>query len=215
MKDLVQAAKTVKQTLAQDNPRTKEGLEVRFTQEFERIEALKPTAKTKRDQEIQGAIISAAKQRLENYTHKKNKEGIDYRDLTVELTHARYNASLLDLDARTMKYAAEHKIDLTEAVSQSREYKKRLKAFLTACAHKDATKLDKALVSLQAHMKAKRPEAMMVSEVQKVMNHATPTQANYFKRFAHLLGVVTASRSNQVPMEVHLENEITKDFLSL
>lgn len=211
MKDLVKQVATI---AAQNDPK-KAALETRYSHEHARIVELKPTAKSKRDQEIQGSIIAAAQKRLENYEHKKAKQGIEYRDLTVELTHAKYNASLLELDAETMKYAAAKNVDLSDAVNQSREYKKRLKAFLTACAKKDATQLDKAMISLQAHLQARRPTMLTVSEVQKIMGHSTATQANYFKRFAHLLGVVTASRSNAIPMEVHLDNEITKDFLSL
>lgn len=215
MKDLIQTAKTIKTIVAQDNPRSKEGLEMRYSHESARIAELKPTAKTAAHKQTQEAIIAAAKQRLDNYEHKKAKGGIEYRDLTVELTHAHYNASLLDLDAKTMKYAADKHIDLTDAVNQSREYKKRLKAFLTACAHHDSTQLDKAMIALQAHLKATKPTQLTVDQVQKLMGHSTPTQANYFKRFAHLLGVVTASRSNQIPMDVNLDNAVTQDFLSL
>lgn len=211
MKDLIAQ---VAQAKIDADPK-KAGLETRYSHEHARIASLEPTAKSKRDQEVQGTIIAAAKKRLDNYEHKKAIDGIEYRDLTVELTHAKYNASLLDLDAETMKYAAAKKVDLSAAVNESREYKKRLKAFLTACAKKDAGQLDKALASLQGHMKNARPELLTVGEVQKVMGHATGTQANYFKKFAHLLGVVSASRSNAIPMEVHLDNEITQDFLSL
>lgn len=211
MKDLIAQ---VAQTKTQNDPK-KAHLETRYSHEHARIATLEPTAKLKRDQQTQESIIAAAKQRLENYDHKKSKVGIEYRDLTVELTHAKYNASLLELDAETMKYAADKKIDLTAAVNESREYKKRLKAFLTACAKKDASQLDKALIALQGHMKNAKPKIMSVGEVQKVMGHATATQANYFKKFANLLGVVTAGRSNAIPMEVHLDNEITQDFLSL
>lgn len=211
MKDLVQLAKTV---VADANPK-QDALVARYQHEEARIADLKVTAKTAANKKTQEAIIQAAKQRLENYSHKKAKEGIEYRDLTVELTHAKYNASLLDLDEKTMKYAADKGVDLSAAVHESREYKKRLKAFLTAVAHKDAAKLDKALVALQTHMKAKKPKIMFIDEVQKAMGHSTSTQANYFKKFGHLLGVVTAARSNQVPMEVNLDNDVTKDFLAL
>lgn len=211
MKDLVKVAKTV----AQNADPKKAALTTRYQHEEARIANFKPDAKANAHKQTQEAIAQAAKQRLDAFQKKSAISGIEYRDLTVELTHAHYNASLLDLDAKTMKYAAEKKIDLTAAVHESREYKKRLKAFLTAVAHKDAAKLDKALASLQSHMKATKPKFLSVGEIQKVMGHSTATQANYFKKFGHLLGVVTASRSNQIPMDVNLDHSVTQDFLAL
>lgn len=211
MKDLVQIAKTV----AVNADPKKAGLVTRYQHEEARIAELKVTAKAADHKKTQESIIAAAKQRLENYAHKSAKEGIEYTDLTVELTHAHWNASLLDLDAKTMKYAADRGINLSAATGESREYKKRLKMFLTAVAYKDATKLDKAMIALQAHMNAVKPKEMTVSQVQKIMGHATPTQASYFKKFGHLLGVVSATRSNQVPMTVNHDSPVTQDFLSL
>jgi len=211
MKDLVKVAKTV---VAAANP-YKEKLETNATELKEKFSTYKVESKNEKIKTTKESILSAANKRLENYEHKKQKQEIDYKDLSVEITHAKYNASLLELDAKTMQYTLRRDIDLTDAVNQSREFKKRLRMFLTACAHKDSDKLDKALAALQQHIKRTDPQALTVGEIQKIMNHATPTQANYFKRFAHILGVVKASRSNAVPMEVNKESAIYQDFKAL
>ena len=211
MKDLIKIAKTV---IASVNPK-KEALDSNAKQLAEKFSTLKVESKNEQIQATKESILFAANQRLDNYNHKKDKQEIDYTDLSVEVTHAKYNASLLELDSRTMQYTLKRSIDLANAVTQSREYKKRLKAFLTACAHKDSAKLDKALLALQQALKAKECDEITIDQVQRIMSHSTATQASYFKKFAHELGVVTASRSNALPMTVNKDNEIYKDFIAL
>lgn len=211
MKDLINIAKNVVKFA---NPK-KEALVTSHSELKSKFSEMKVDSKNEQIKATKEAILSAANKRLENFEHKQAKEDIDYRDLSVEITHAKYNASLLELDAKTMQYTVKKNINLSDAVNQSREYKKRLKAFLTACAHRDASKLDKALAALQQALKAQQRDAITVEEVQRIMQHSTATQANYFKKFAHELGVVTASRSNQLPMTINKENEVYKDFIAL
>lgn len=211
MKDLINIAKNVVKFA---NPK-KEALVTSHSELKSKFSELKVESKNETIKATKEAILNAANKRLENFEHKQAKEDIDYRDLSVEITHAKYNASLLELDAKTMQYTVKKNINLSDAVNQSREYKKRLKAFLTACAHRDASKLDKALAALQQALKAQQRDAITVEEVQRIMQHSTATQANYFKKFAHELGVVTASRSNQVPMIINSDNEVYKDFIAL
>lgn len=211
MKDLIKIAKTV---VANANPR-RERIFEDAEQQKARLDALKTESKNEKIQEAKIAIKNAAQQRLENFEHKRQQEEIDDRDLSVEVTHAKYNASLLELDTQTMRYVLKREINLADAVNKSREYKKRLRHFLTACAHKDASKLDKALALLQTHMKSTQCASLSVPEIQGIMQHATPTQASYFKNFAHAIGVVTAQRSNSAPMEVNKDNEVYQDFVSL
>ncbi|BBI61710.1 hypothetical protein HSBAA_30160 [Vreelandella sulfidaeris] len=52
---------------------------------------------------------------------------------------------------------------------------------LTAIAHKDASKLDKALASLQTALKTYDKDEITVDQVARIMQHSTTTQANYFK----------------------------------
>ena len=187
----------------------------RFNLVKTRVSGLSVTSKSASVKETQGAIIAASKQRIANYEAKAQRNETDYRELTVEVTHAKYNAQLLDLDAAAVKYTIDKKINLAGAVNESREYKKRLKSFLEACASKDASKLDKALAKLQAHLKTTKASMITVDQVATIMEHSTTTQASYFKKFGHLVGVVTAERSNQVPMTINRDNEVFKDFVSL
>ncbi|MFP3343899.1 hypothetical protein R0J87_15475 [Halomonas sp. SIMBA_159] len=211
MKDLIKIAKTV---IASANPK-KEALDSNAKQLAEKFSTLKVESKNPEIKQLKETIFNAATLRLDNYNFKKEKQEIEYTDLTVEVTHAKYNASLLELDTKTMQYTLKRSIDLASAVNQSREYKKRLKSMLTACAHRDASKLDKALLALQQALKAKEYSELSVEQIQKIMEHSTATQANYFKKFAHELGVVTASRSNAIPMIINKDNDVYKDFVSL
>lgn len=211
MKDLIKNAKEIVSKL---NPK-KEALETSASELKEKFGTMKVDSKNEQIKATKESILSAANKRLENYEHKKQKHEIDYRDLSVEITHAKYNASLLELDSKTMQYTIKREIDLSDAVNKSREYKKRLRMFLTACAHRDASKLDKALAALQAHCKQANPQALTVEQVQRIMQHSTATQASYFKNFAHALGVVKAQRSNVAPMEVISDSAIYQDFKAL
>ena len=100
MKDLVKVAKTV---VAAANP-YKEKLETNATELKEKFSTYKVESKNEKIKTTKESILSAANKRLENYEHKKQKQEIDYKDLSVEITHAKYNASLLELDAKTMQY---------------------------------------------------------------------------------------------------------------
>ena len=201
--------------VAANSNEKKVSLSERFNLVKTRVAGLSVTSKTASIKETQGAIIAASKQRIENYEAKAQRNETDYRELTVEVTHAKYNASLLDLDAKAVKYTIDKKINLASAVNESREYKKRLKSFLEACANNDASKLDKALAKLQTHLKTSKASTLTVDQVASIMEHSTTTQASYFKKFGTILGVVSSERSNQVPMTLNRDNEVFKDFVSL
>jgi len=202
-------------TIATNSNEKKVSLSEKFNLVKTHVSSLAITSKQTKIKETQSAIIDASKKRVENYEAKAQRNETDYRELTVEVTHAKYNASLLDLDAKAMKYTIDKNINLASAVNESREYKKRLKSFLEACANNDASKLDKALAKLQAHMKASSASAITVAQVATIMEHSTTTQASYFKKFATILGVVSSERSNQSPMTINKESDVYKDFVSL
>ncbi|MGY2462265.1 hypothetical protein [Vreelandella sulfidaeris] len=211
MKDLVNIAKSV---VAIINPK-KEALQTNAKQLSEKLASVKIESKNETIKATKDNILLAANSRLANFEHKREKQEIDYKDLSVEVTHAKYNASLLELDTKAMQYVIKREINFSDAVNQSREYKKRIKMTLTAIAHKDASKLDKALASLQTALKTYDKDEITVDQVARIMQHSTTTQANYFKKFGAELGMVSASRSNQVPMTLNKESAIYKDFIAL
>ena len=201
--------------VAANSNEKKVSLSERFNVVKTHVSKLSASSKQAKVKETQNAIIDASKKRIENYEAKAQRNETDYRELTVEVTHAKYNASLLDLDAKAVKYTIDKNINLASAVNESREYKKRLKSFLEACANSDASKLDKALAKLQTHLKTSDAKTISVQQVATIMEHSTTTQASYFKKFGTILGVVSSERSNQVPMTINRDNEVFKDFVSL
>lgn len=212
MKAIEKTIASTKAIIASMNPK-KEALKEASEKVNEQVESLKPTSKNENYRKTQEAILAASKQRLENYAHKSEKQEIDYRDLTVEITHAKYNASLLELDAKTVQYVIRKEVDLASAVNKSREYKKRLKSFLTACAHKDATKLDKALNALQTSMKTSKKMTYSKADIQRIMEHKTATQAGYFCTFGKELKML--SELDKETVQVNKESEFYKDFIAI
>jgi len=212
MKNFSKTIEAAKSIVSAMNPK-KEALKDESAKVTEKVEALKAKSKNDAHKQVEQRIIDASKQRLENYAHKSEKQEIDYRDLTVEVTHAKYNAALLELDAKTVQYIIRREVDLASAVNKSREYKKRIKCFLTACAHKDASKLDKALNALQTSMKTNSKTTYSKADIQRIMDHKTATQAGYFCTFGKELKMLSALDKDTV--QINKESDLYKDFIAI
>jgi SpoVK/Ycf46/Vps4 family AAA+-type ATPase len=122
---------------------------------------------------------------LERVTLSQNEEekSENVKQFKLAQTHERYNALMSDMSDKALKVFIDNKFDAQALVKQSRELKKRSIAMLEAVAHEVKAK-DKALDAIMQRIAAKRDAKLSIATIQREMQHATDTQASYFKTCA-------------------------------
>lgn len=114
-------------------------------------------------------------------THAKTNDEDIKREAQRTATHARYDAKLSMMSESAATFAVETlNVDANKIVNASRELKKRMIAMCESAAT-GAPLRDKALYAFVQTLKSGKKSVFSISDVQSIMNHATPTQASYMK----------------------------------
>ncbi|MDP5211276.1 hypothetical protein [Microbulbifer sp. 2205BS26-8] len=79
---------------------------------------------------------------------------------------------------------------------------------------REAAYLDNALAAILAQIVATEKSAISITEIQRAMNHATTTQANYFKNFCLFLQFAEYDKGEKV-ITFNTDHKLYKALLAL